>query len=93
MLKNSQLTEKTTVEQFGSGPVADLLKNNRNFRFSTKIADSREAKFWNMAGKFMGHNPFSREKGYVPNFPDRIPGIPIFQTGCVSIGNFEFPLD
>jgi len=22
-----------------------------------------------MTGKFMGHNPFSREKGYVPNFP------------------------
>jgi hypothetical protein len=21
------------------------------------------------SGKFMGHNPFSREKGYVPNFP------------------------
>jgi len=26
------------------------------------------------SGKFMGHNPFSREKGYVPNFP-ACPGI------------------
>jgi len=40
-----------------------------------------------MTGKFMGHNPFSGEKGYVPNFPDRVPGIPVFQTGRVSIDN------
>jgi hypothetical protein len=24
-----------------------------------------------LTGKFKGHNPFSGEKGYVPNFPDR----------------------
>jgi len=53
-----------------------------------KIADGREAEFRDITGKFMGHNPFSREKDYVPNFPDRVPGIPIFQMRCISIGNF-----
>jgi hypothetical protein len=31
---------------------------------------------FNITRKFKGHNPFSREKGYFPNFPDRVPGMP-----------------
>jgi hypothetical protein len=37
------------------------------------------------SGKFMGHNPFSREKGYVPNFP-----VMSRNSVLLSIGNFGF---
>jgi len=33
----------------------------------------------------MGHNPFSREKGYVPNFP-----VMSRNSVLLSIGNFWF---
>jgi hypothetical protein len=56
-----------------------------------------DAEFRDLNGKFMGHNPISREMGYVPNFPDRVPGnsashpkIPISQRNNRSIGNFGY---
>ena len=35
------------------------------------------------SGKFMGHNPISREMGYVPNFP-----VMSRNSVALSIGNF-----